>query len=117
MFDLARDILTLCRLADGSRLGSFRQFVTIVHWKPFPAFWRATVPDILAKLREICLALPGAEETITFGHPTFRATGKAFAVLEEYKGELSIDFRVERSRQERRQVGFAEMALTARQLP
>ncbi len=48
--------------------------------------------DILAKLREMCLALPGAEETITFGHPTFRATGKAFAVLEEYKGELSIAF-------------------------
>jgi predicted DNA-binding protein (MmcQ/YjbR family) len=58
------------------------------------------VADILAKLREICLALPGAEETITFGHPTFRATGKAFAVLEEYKGELSIAFRVERSLQD-----------------
>jgi predicted DNA-binding protein (MmcQ/YjbR family) len=57
-------------------------------------------PKILAKLREICLALPGAEETVTFGHPTFRAAGKTFAVLEEYKGEFSIAFRVERSLQE-----------------
>ena len=116
MFDLARDILTLRRLADGSRLGSFRQFVTIVHWKPFEVFTSA-VADILAKLREISVALPGAEETITFGHPTFRAAGKTFAVLEEYTGEVSTDFRVVRSRQERRQGGFAEMALIARQLP
>jgi predicted DNA-binding protein (MmcQ/YjbR family) len=58
------------------------------------------VADILAKLREICLSLPAAEETITFGHPTFRAAGKTFAVLEEYKGELSIAFRVERSLQD-----------------
>jgi hypothetical protein len=104
MFDLARDILTLCRLADGSRLGSFRQFVTIVHWKPFPAF-DSDMPDLLPELREICLALPGLEETVSFRHSTFRAAGKAYAVLEESTGEVSIDFRVERSRQERQQGG------------
>src|SRR5579884_1620137 len=38
---------------------------------------------ILFKLREICLALPGASETVTFGHPTFQAGKmKTFAVLE-----------------------------------
>jgi predicted DNA-binding protein (MmcQ/YjbR family) len=56
--------------------------------------------DVLARLREICLKLPEAEETVTFGHPTFRRGKKTFAVLEEYRGELSIAFRVERTLQE-----------------
>ena len=34
----------------------------------------------LAELREICLALPGAEERISHGRPTFRA-GKIFAAF------------------------------------
>jgi len=34
----------------------------------------------LAELREICLALPGAEERISHGRPTFRA-GRIFAVF------------------------------------
>jgi predicted DNA-binding protein (MmcQ/YjbR family) len=47
--------------------------------------------EILKKLRKVCLALPAAEETVSFGHPTFRARGgKIFAVLETYKGELGI---------------------------
>ncbi len=47
--------------------------------------------EILKKLRKVCLGLPGAEETVTFGHPTFKLRGgKIFAVLEEYKGELGI---------------------------
>jgi predicted DNA-binding protein (MmcQ/YjbR family) len=45
---------------------------------------------ILKKLRKTCLGLPDAEETVTFGHPTFRVRQKIFAVLEEYKGELGI---------------------------
>lgn len=46
---------------------------------------------ILKKLRKACLALPDAEETISFGHPTFRVRGgRIFAVMEEYKGELGI---------------------------
>jgi len=49
---------------------------------------------ILKKLRGICLQLPGASETVTFGHPTFRVAGKTFAVLEEYKGELGIALKV-----------------------
>ena len=31
---------------------------------------------------------------MTFGHPTFQVAGKAFAVLEEYKGELGIALKV-----------------------
>ncbi len=46
---------------------------------------------VLKKLRRVCLALPGAEESVSFGHPTFRVRGgKIFAVLETYKGELGI---------------------------
>ena len=43
---------------------------------------------ILAKLREICLALPKTSETTTFGHPTFQVGTKTFTVLETYKGVL-----------------------------
>jgi predicted DNA-binding protein (MmcQ/YjbR family) len=46
--------------------------------------------EILKKLRKVCLRLPDAEETVSFGHPTFRVRKKTFAVLEEYKGELGI---------------------------
>jgi predicted DNA-binding protein (MmcQ/YjbR family) len=47
--------------------------------------------DVLKKLKRVCLALPGAEESVSFGHPTFRVRGgKIFAVLETYKGELGI---------------------------
>src|SRR5207249_8158012 len=48
---------------------------------------------VLAKLREICLALPGAREVRTWGHPTFQAGKKSFAVLEQYNGHLCICFK------------------------
>lgn len=35
----------------------------------------------LARLRKICLALPGAEEKIAWGAPTFRVNGKLFAMF------------------------------------
>jgi predicted DNA-binding protein (MmcQ/YjbR family) len=40
----------------------------------------------------MCLALPEAYETTTFGHPTFRAGPgkKTFAVFENYRGEDTI---------------------------
>ena len=50
--------------------------------------------SILSKLRTICRRLPGATETVTFGHPTFQVGGKTFAVLETYKGELGIALKV-----------------------
>ena len=54
---------------------------------------------VLQKLRQICLALPGTNEVRTFGHPTFRAGKKTFAVFEEYKGQLCIAFKVTASHQ------------------
>jgi predicted DNA-binding protein (MmcQ/YjbR family) len=47
--------------------------------------------EVLKKLRRVCLALPGAEQFVSFGHPAFRVRGgKIFAVLETYKDELGI---------------------------
>lgn len=54
-----------------------------------------TETQILSRVRKICLALEGAEETVSFGHPTFRAHGKTFCVFEEYQGELGICVKVE----------------------
>lgn len=50
--------------------------------------------EALARLREICLVFPGATETVTFGNPTFQVHQKTFCVLEEYRGELSVSFKV-----------------------
>ena len=50
--------------------------------------------NILRRVRKSCLALPDTTETVTFDHPTFQVKGKTFAVLEEYKGELSICIKV-----------------------
>jgi predicted DNA-binding protein (MmcQ/YjbR family) len=49
---------------------------------------------ILKRVRKLCLALPGTAETVTFGHPTFQVARKTFVVLEEYKGELTLCFKV-----------------------
>lgn len=49
---------------------------------------------MLKRMRRMCLALPRASETRTFGHPTFQVEGKTFAVLETYKGELGICVKV-----------------------
>ena len=38
-------------------------------------------PDPQARLRAICLALPGAHEVLTHGEPTFRIRDKQFAVF------------------------------------
>jgi predicted DNA-binding protein (MmcQ/YjbR family) len=58
-----------------------------------------THTQILTRLRKICFDLPGAAETVTFGHPTFRVNGKTFSVLEEYKGEFGICVKVEKELQ------------------
>jgi predicted DNA-binding protein (MmcQ/YjbR family) len=50
---------------------------------------------VLEKLRKICLSLPEAVETVSFGHPTFKVGDRIFSVLEEYKGELGICIKVE----------------------
>jgi predicted DNA-binding protein (MmcQ/YjbR family) len=63
----------------------------------FPAMLTETA--VLPSLRKACFRLPGATETVTFGHPTFQIEGKTFAVLEEYKGELGIALKVEKNLQ------------------
>ena len=41
--------------------------------------------DPVARLRAICLALPGANEKISHGEPVWRAgTGKLFAMLDDH---------------------------------
>ena len=52
---------------------------------------------VLKKLRSLCLALPGTVETVTYGNPTFKANGKAYAVLDSYKGVRCIWFRCPKS--------------------
>jgi predicted DNA-binding protein (MmcQ/YjbR family) len=59
-----------------------------------PRAARASDP-VLARLRKICFALPGAEEFVSFGHPGWRVGGESFAFYEEYKGERCIVFRAE----------------------
>lgn len=51
-------------------------------------------PLLLARLREICLNLPEVRETVKWGHPTFEAGKKMFAVLDRYQGRTCIAFRV-----------------------
>jgi predicted DNA-binding protein (MmcQ/YjbR family) len=50
-------------------------------------------PLLLARLREICLSLPEVRETVKWGHPTFEAGKKMFAVLDHYQGRICIAFR------------------------
>lgn len=55
----------------------------------------ASSDKVYERLRNICLALPEAEEYVSFGHPGWRVRGKGFAYYEEYKGELCIVFKAE----------------------
>lgn len=52
------------------------------------------IDSLLPALRSICLALPEADETVTFGNPTFRVGKRMFAVLEEYKGSVCLVVKV-----------------------
>jgi predicted DNA-binding protein (MmcQ/YjbR family) len=52
-------------------------------------------PDPLARLRELCLALPETTEVSKWGHPNFLVGKKTFAVYEKYKGEWAICFKTE----------------------
>jgi predicted DNA-binding protein (MmcQ/YjbR family) len=50
----------------------------------------------LAKLREICLALPDTRETLTWGEPHFRVGDKIFAGCGKHPGVTEIGFKLER---------------------
>lgn len=60
---------------------------------------KASMAKVLERLRRIALALPEASETVSFGHPTFRAGKKTFAVFENYRGEDTICFKATREDQ------------------
>ena len=45
-------------------------------------------------MRKICLALEGTEEKLSHGHLSFATSKGIYAVLEEYRGELSICVKV-----------------------
>ena len=49
---------------------------------------------VLERLRRIAGELQGTEETVTFGHPTFKVGGKTFAVLDRYGGHECLWLRV-----------------------
>ena len=54
--------------------------------------------QILKKMREICLVLPEAVETETWGQPHFRVNDKIFAGCGEEGGESLLGFKLEKVR-------------------
>jgi predicted DNA-binding protein (MmcQ/YjbR family) len=55
--------------------------------------------QVLEKMRLVCLDFPETNEHKAWGHPNFRAGKKTFAVLETYKGVLSIAMKVGTTKQ------------------
>ena len=51
--------------------------------------------ETLKRLRSLCLSLPEANETASWGHPNFKAGKKTFVAFERVKGRASIAFRLE----------------------
>ncbi len=60
---------------------------------------------LLTLLRQICLRFPEVRETVKWGHPTFEAGKKIFAVLDQYDGRPCIAFR---ARPEKREALLAD---------
>ena len=60
----------------------------------------SSADQVLQRVRRIFTKFPDVKETITFGHPTLQVRGKTFAVLEEYKGDLSLCIKVEKAVQD-----------------
>jgi predicted DNA-binding protein (MmcQ/YjbR family) len=48
----------------------------------------------IARLRKICMALPGAAEVEAWTHPTFRIRNKIFCVFGGYENEPNITLKV-----------------------
>jgi predicted DNA-binding protein (MmcQ/YjbR family) len=49
-----------------------------------------------ARIKKICLSLPGTKETITWGKPHFRVGEKIFCGYGEEDGRMVIGFKLER---------------------
>jgi predicted DNA-binding protein (MmcQ/YjbR family) len=57
---------------------------------------KQVIPQVEAykRVRALCLSLPGTTETTSWGHPNFRARGKAYVALETHQARPSIAFRL-----------------------
>src|SRR5712664_4679856 len=53
----------------------------------------------LERVRTICLGFPETIETTSFGHPTWKARRKTFAVFERYRGDWSVALKAEPNQQ------------------
>lgn len=49
---------------------------------------------VFARARRLCLAFPESAETVSWGHPNFRAGKKTFCTFEMVRGRPSIAFRL-----------------------
>jgi predicted DNA-binding protein (MmcQ/YjbR family) len=54
----------------------------------------ARTDPVLAKMREICLALPETKETLTWGEPHFRVGEKIFSGYDKAGGVATIGFKM-----------------------
>lgn len=61
---------------------------------------RKTPAQVLTWLRRVCLALPESAETLTWGHPVFRAGKKIFAGFGEHQGRPTLGFKTEEADRE-----------------
>jgi predicted DNA-binding protein (MmcQ/YjbR family) len=50
--------------------------------------------DPIARLRRLCLALPGATEVETWDRPTFRIGAKIFALVSQHEGAPAVWLKV-----------------------
>ena len=55
---------------------------------------RAFARPVFTRARRLCLSLPESSETLSWGHPNFRAGRKTFCAFEIIKGRPSIAFRL-----------------------
>ncbi len=51
-------------------------------------------PPALTRLRKLCLSLPQTSETLSWGHPNFRAGKRMFVTFEQTQARPSIAFHV-----------------------
>lgn len=58
-------------------------------------------PNILRRLRDICLTYPEAYEGNSFSHPCWRVRKKTFACYEPYGGEYVVNFKTDPMTQDR----------------
>ena len=59
--------------------------------------------EVLAKLREICLALPETTEGVAWKHPVFRVAGKMFCGYEQLSGKWTVGLRMDEGQAEVRE--------------